>query len=291
MNRTGFLSAMIVALAFLSSCGTSESKKNETADVTTGEKRIVSLNGAITEIISDLGHEKELVARDMTSIYPESVKDNVKDLGHVRTLTIEPIVAEKPDLILASDQDMNPDLLGKIRESGIDYHVFDQEFSVDGTKKLIKQVAEEIGAENYQQLIEKIDADIAKVQPIENKPRVLFIYARGAGTLLVAGKNTPMAAMIDLAGGVNAAEQVEDFKPLTPEALVQSNPDIILMFDDGLQSLGGESGLMKIAGIEKTNAGKNKAFIEMNGAFLANFGPRVGAAAAELNRLMIESAK
>ncbi len=93
-------------------------------------------------------------------------------------MTIEPIMAVNPTLILASDKDINPELLGKIKSSGIKAEVFKQEYTVEGTKKLIEEVAEAVGNTDYQKLNDKIDADLKKVQPLTKKPKVLFIYAR-----------------------------------------------------------------------------------------------------------------
>ncbi|MDP2159780.1 MAG: ABC transporter substrate-binding protein, partial [Flavobacterium sp.] len=61
-------------------------------------QRIVTLNGAITEMVCALGHQDKIVATDVTSSYPTSLK--VKDLGHVRSLSIESVMALKPTLIL-----------------------------------------------------------------------------------------------------------------------------------------------------------------------------------------------
>lgn len=290
MKKLSCLLLGSVASIFLYSCGYTNAD-GQIENSQTSDQRIVSLNGAITEIISALGHEQQLVGRDVTSTYPESIQNTAQDLGHVRTLTIEPIVSLNPSLIVASDKDINPDLLGKIKESGIKNRLFEQQFSIQGTKELIKNVAEEIGNKNYESLLKKIDADIAKLEPLDKKPKVLFIYARGGGTLMIAGKNTPMESIIQIAGGENAIDDLEDFKPLTPEALIQGNPDLILMFDSGLQSLGGNAGLLKIPGIAQTTAGKNKAIISMEGGLLSGFGPRVGEAALELNKLMVKSAK
>ncbi|HTN17434.1 MAG TPA: ABC transporter substrate-binding protein, partial [Chitinophagaceae bacterium] len=91
-------------------------------------------------------------------------------------------------------------------------------------------------------------------------------------------------AMIKLAGGENAVSGFEDFKPLTPEALLNANPDVILMFTSGLESLGGMDGLLKVPGIAMTNAGKKKQVIEMDGQYLTGFGPRLGKAIAELSK-------
>jgi iron complex transport system substrate-binding protein len=253
--------------------------------------KIVSLNGAITEVVAALGHEKEIIAVDVTSTYPENIKSSAKDLGHMRTISIESIVALQPTLILATDKDMSPELLEKIKKSGIKAHVFKQEFSPEGTKKLIEDVAKVVNNTDYKQLQDKIDADLAQVKPVAKAPKVLFIYARGAGTLLVAGTKTPVEKVITLAGAKNAITEFEDFKPLTPEALIKGNPDVILMFDSGLESLSGAEGVLKIQGVDKTNAGKNKKIIAMDGGLLSGFGPRVGQAAVKLNSLLIENAK
>ena len=133
-------------------------------------------------------------------------------------------------------------------------------------------------------LIKQIDEDLKNLKTYDVKPKVLFIYARGAGSLMVAGKNTAMYSMIELAGGKNAVTDFESFKPLTPESLVALNPDAILMFTNGLESLGGMEGIKQIPGIEMTNAGKNKAIIEMDGQLLSGFGVRVGRAIVELNK-------
>jgi len=116
----------------------------------------------------------------------------------------------------------------------------------------------------------------------------LFIYARGANMLMVSGTGTPIDAMIHLAGGTNAVTGFADFKPLTPEAVITANPDVILLFDSGAESVSGIEGVLKLPGVSKTNAGKNKKIITMDGGLLTNFGPRTGEAAEALNALLVK---
>jgi len=277
------------------SCKKEEGAKKENTTEVSSEapktnNKIVTLSGGITEIVSALGHEKEIVGTDVTSTYPSTLKATAKDLGHVRSMTIEPIMAVSPTLILASEKDLNPELMTKIRSSGIQAEIFKQEYTVEGTKKLIADVAKAIGNTDYQKLNDKIDADLKQIQPIAKKPKVLFIYARG-NMLMVAGKNTPMASLIGLAGGENAVSDFEDFKPLTPEAVIKANPDILFFFETGLQGAGGNDGALKMPGVAQTNAGKNKKIIAMDGGLVSGFGPRLGEAAVGLNKLLIENTK
>ncbi len=290
MKKITFILALVVSFSAISCKTENKEVKDETAtEQPNTANKIVSLSGAITETIAALGHGNEIVGKDVTSTFPSDL--TAQDLGHVRNMTIEPIMSASPTLILASEKDINPDLMAKIKESGIKMELINQEYSVDGAKSLIKKVAEIIGTEDYQTLIDKVDADIAQVQTIEKKPKVLFIYARGAGNLMVAGTGTPMEALIKIAGGENAITEFSDFKELTPESLIQGNPDVILMFDSGLQSLGGMDGVLKVPGVSQTNAGKNKKIITMDGGLISNFGPRTGEAALELNKSLIEATK
>jgi iron complex transport system substrate-binding protein len=275
-NTITFLFCLIGIVAF--------SKENKT-----NQHRIITLNGAITEMVCALGHQDKIVATDVTSTYPTTLK--VKDLGHVRTLSIESVMALKPTLILATEKDMNPDLAAKLKASGVKTHIFKQVFSIQGTKDLIKEVATVLGEKNFTALQSAIDKKVKTAKAIPSKPKVLFIYARGAGMLMVAGKNTPIDKMIALAGGQNAVSGFEDYKPLTPEALLANNPDYILFFDKGLQSVGGVEGALKIEGLVKTKAGKNKNIIAMDGALLSGFGPRVGEGVVELNQLLSGNAQ
>ena len=292
MKKIILVASVLLAVYSCKKEGAKQESGTETvsSEAPKSNNKIVTLNGGITEIVSALGHEKEIVGTDVTSTYPETLKATAKNLGHVRSMTIEPIMAVNPTLILASDKDINPELLGKIKSSGIKAEVFKQEYSVDGTKKLIEQVAKAIGNTDYQKLNDKIDADLKQVQPIAKKPKVLFIYARG-NMLMVSGTKTPMDALINLAGGQNAVSEFEDFKPLTPEAVVKANPDVLFFFSSGLQGAGGNEGALKMPGVSQTNAGKNKKIIAMDGGLVSGFGPRLGEAAVGLNKLLIENTK
>ncbi|EHO15380.1 MULTISPECIES: heme/hemin ABC transporter substrate-binding protein [Myroides] len=282
------LTALFLIVTAMMSCNSKKEQESTPVETTQVKERIISLNGAITETLVALGEKENIIAVDVTSTYPEDIKTTAQDLGHTSKISIESIMALKPTIIYATEKDLNDDFKSQLEKTKIRLEVIKQEFSLEGTKTLIKTVAQSLNKVNYQPLLDKIDQDLQDLPSFENKPKVLFIYARGAATLLVAGDKTPVNNIVGLAGGQNAVTEFEDFKPLTPESLLNSNPDYILMFTTGLQSMGGIDGVLKIDGINKTNAGKNKKVIAMDGLLLSGFGPRVGQAAKELNQLLSE---
>lgn len=281
-----FLLAMILCLV---SCS------NHSPDVSPAEPpkrlRIVSVSGTTTEILCALGMQAELVGTDVTSTYPEYARQLPK-VGHSRNASAEAIIALRPDIVVGTAGNLRPELVEQLQQAHIRVLQFQPDPSVDGTKQLIQTVADSMGkGERASDIIHALDKDLAaKVVP-RKKVKVLFIYARGAGTMMVAGKQTPADEMIHLAGGENAVQGFEDFKPLTPEALLEANPDVILMFSSGLESLDGIGGLLKVPGVSMTNAGKNRQVIEMDGQLLTGFGPRLGKAVTQLSKELYEVSK
>ncbi|NCD72129.1 heme/hemin ABC transporter substrate-binding protein [Mucilaginibacter agri] len=246
--------------------------------------KIVSVNGTISEILAGIGMETNIIGTDITSNYPATLKSKPK-VGHNRNLSAEGIIALQPEVVTGLSTELKPELVTQLKSAGIKLVLFTQTYSPDGTRKLIKEVAAAFGKpKQAEPLIKKLDSDLAAAAKISkgNKPKVLFIYARGTGTMMVAGEGTQMQQIIELAGGVNAVKGFTDFKPLTPEALIAANPDVILLFSSGMDSLGGTAGLLNVQGVAQTNAGKNKKFVTMDGELVSSFGPRLGLAVGEL---------
>lgn len=275
----------IVCLILMTACNNGQPAETTTNDSTTGTpntERIISLSGAISETLAELGLEKNIVGVDITSTYPPSLL-RVAKVGHNREISPEAVMAQNPTLVLGNKGAVKPELIEQLKSANVQLILLDHGYSVEGAKTMISQLSDTLGlGDKKDAILNEMDADLEKLSLPTTKPKVLFIYARGAGTLMVAGDKTAVDAMIKEAGGENAVSGFEEFKPLTPEALVAANPDVILMFDMGLESLGGVDGLLAIQGMTETNAGKNKQVIEMEGQYLSGFGPRTGKALVEL---------
>jgi iron complex transport system substrate-binding protein len=274
-----------VAMLLLAACGNQQKKEAVKKE---DDMRIVSLSGTTSEILCALDMEDKIVGVDVTSTYPESVA-RLPKVGHNRNISAESIIALMPTLVIGIAENIKPELTEQLKSANVKVLLYHLDNSVAGTKRLIKEIADSLGkSASVQTISDNIDKDMKDARTLNRKVKVLFIYARGAGTMMVAGNHTAATAMISIAGAENAVTDFEDFKPLTPESLLKANPDVILMFDSGLQSLGGMEGLLKVPGVAQTNAGKNKQVIEMDGQLLTGFGPRVGKAVAALSKKINE---
>src|SRR4249920_1830595 len=71
-------------------------------DVTIGDPaRIVSIGGAITEILYALGFEDRLAGVDATSLYPPAALRDKPNVGYMRQLSAEGVLGLNPSLVLA----------------------------------------------------------------------------------------------------------------------------------------------------------------------------------------------
>lgn len=274
---------LAIGLMFcFSSCNNNVTHQNNTV---TENIKIVSLNGTISEILCALELDSNIVGVDVTSSFPEHLK-NLPQMGHSHTYNIESIIALTPDYVMTTQvRGLSPEQITQLQHAGINVWILEQEFSINGTKNLINTIADSFAKhDKAQTLIASIDKDLATVAFSEKKPKVLFVYARGAGALQVAGDKTPFSELIKLAGGIPATEnKFENYKPLTAESVIAANPDYVLMFEDGLKSIGGIDAFVQVPGIALTNAGKNKNIIAMDGLQLSGFGPRIAQTVKELS--------
>lgn len=267
---------LLFTIFVIAACSGPEVKQNNA-------HRIVSLGGAISETLVALDLLPNIVGRDVTSVFPEDLLE-VQDLGHHSQIKLETLLALNPSVVVTTLGFLSDELRIQIRKYGIDLIEFQQDYTLASTAKMIDSLGSLFGrSETAQTLVARLPESRTEN---EDGPRVIFIYARGAGALNIAGENTFASSLIRMAGGQPAVTDFEGFRSLTPEALAAANPDYLLFFNTGYASLGGEEGILKIPGIKETNAGKNRAFLTMDAALLNNFGPRLGQAVDQLHSML-----
>jgi iron complex transport system substrate-binding protein len=253
--------------------------------------RIVTLGGPVTEIVFALCAEKQIIGVDTSSLYPVLGVKHLPKVGYQRQLAAEGILALKPTLVLGTTQAGPATTLEQLRNAGLTVLMLPAEDSIAGAKAKITGIAHALRKDKAgADLIAALDANLAKAETllkrVTHKPKVMFIYARGAGTVQVAGTKTAAHEMILLAGGENAVTGYEGYKPLTAEATVTAAPDVLLVLSLGLESVGGNEGLLKLSGLDQTPAGQNKRIVAMDDLYLLGFGPRTGQAVLDLVALL-----
>lgn len=249
------------------------------------QQRIITAGSALTETICALGDCAKIVATDRTSLYPAEMQ-KLPSIGYRASISAEGIISQKPTLLIAEKDYVESAVLAQVKTTGITVIIIDRQYSLEGTKAMIRQLAEALQRKaEGEKLIAKIEGELAEAQAIIKKskitPRVLCVYNRDKSSFSVAGDNT-FSGILSFVGAKPAITGVEGYKPLNTEALMASNPDYLLMFESGVHALGGVEGVLTIPGVAQTTAGKKKQVITMDGIRLSNFGPRLGEAVKEL---------
>ena len=248
--------------------------------------RIVTLGGSVTETVYALGAGDHVVGVDASSVYPAAATEK-PSVGYFRQLPAEGVLSLGPSLVLALEGTGPPTVLDQLRSAGVRVEAIPDAPTVEGTTRKIRQIAGLLGREAQgDALIRQMEAELAEARALRQEatstPRVLFIYARGTGSMNVAGRGTSAEAMIELAGAENAITGFAGYKPMTAEAVVSAAPDVLLLLTRGLESIGGIDGLLEQPGIALTPAGENRRVVAMDDLLLLGFGPRLGTAVKEL---------
>ncbi|WP_299081843.1 ABC transporter substrate-binding protein [uncultured Ruegeria sp.] len=252
-------------------------------------KRIIAIGSSITEIVYALGQQDRLVGRDRTSTYPTEVLE-LPDIGYRRSLSPEGVLSVEPDLILALEGSGPPDAIAVLQQAGVQYITIKDEFSLDGVIEKIQTVGAVLGVDDAaEDLVTQTKRQLSQAQTAAHNAaasdpkRVLFILSTQDNRITVGGVDTQADSIIRLAGGVNAADSVTGYKPLTPEAMASAAPDVILMMDRQGNHDTEDHALFSLPSIKLTPAGRNKRLIRMQGAFLLGFGPRTASAISDLS--------
>jgi iron complex transport system substrate-binding protein len=256
-----------------------------------GGRRIVSIGGAVTEIVFALGHGGDVVATDTTSDFPGELTAALPKVGYLRALASEGILSLKPDIVLADHDAGPPDVLRQITEIGIDLRQFPERPGADGVAAKIafigRALQDEAAADDLAAAFATDLAAIrAAVAALEKRPSVLFLLNAGATGLRGAGSGTSAHEMIALAGGRNAFGAAEGYQSVSPEAALAADPDFILMMRQSIDDMGGVEAVRRLPILAHLRASAEGRILGLPGSYLLGFGPRTAHAARDLAALL-----
>jgi iron complex transport system substrate-binding protein len=166
--------------------------------VNTAAKRIVAVGGTVTEILYGLGAGDRIIARDSTSMYPKEAMSK-PDIGYMRVLSAEGILAQQPEMILAEDGAGPADVVGILKASGVSYVTIETPPTPEAIYKKIADVAAAVGLEDKAKpIIADVEARFAKLaQDVAGitgaKKRVLFVLSTAGGRVMAAGDDSEVA--------------------------------------------------------------------------------------------------
>jgi len=99
---------------------------------------------------------------------------------------------------------------------------------------------------------------------------------------MVAGQQTAADGAISAAGLTNAMHGFENYRGLSQEGIIASQPDLVVISADGVKSMGGEENLWKLPGLAQTPAGRNKQVHIIDDIALSGFSVRTPQALRDL---------
>ena len=259
--------------------------------VSASAMRLISIGGALTEIVYSLHAHTELVGVDTTSIYPTEAT-RLPNVGYARSLSAEGILALRPTQLIATEDAGPPVVIKQIVDTQIPLTILPSGHQFKDLTDRVSSIGRLVyKTDSAQSLASRLALEWSNTQERIansklNNTRVLFILSQNPSQLMVGGEKTSADAMITYAGGRNAISGFSGFKPLTPEAVIGSNPDVLLLTDQGMRAVGGIGGVLRFPGVSQTRAGKEQNIVSLEAMYLLGFGPRMPSAVAELNLLL-----
>jgi iron complex transport system substrate-binding protein len=247
--------------------------------------RIVSIGGAVTEILYALGLEDRVVAVDSTSTFPArtAAKPNV---GYMRQLSAEGVLAVNPSLVLAVEGSGPKNTIEVLESASIPFLLVPEAHDAATMARKIRFVAEAAGvADAGDRLASTVLADLAEFETARAKipvrRKAAFVLAMGNGAPMVAGDNTLASAMFALAGVDNALGGFSGYKPANEEATMAADADAVVIMSERRQDLTPEI-VFAAPAFAGTPAARSRRLVVLPGSYLLGFGPRIAHAARDL---------
>ncbi|MCP3762214.1 ABC transporter substrate-binding protein [Domibacillus sp. A3M-37] len=241
-------------------------------------KRIVTLAPSNTEIAYELGLGEEIVGVSDNDTYPEDVQNKEKVGG--MEFNVEKIISLEPDLVLAHDSAGAAAETGvqQLRDAGIDVLIINNADSIDQMYKSVELIGEATGTTAEAETeVEELKAGFAaleeKAASIKDED-VKSVFFEVDPTLYTAGNGTFLNEIFDLVNVENTMADQEGWPQVTEEAVIEKNPDVILL-NYGSYVENAVDGVLTREGWENVNAVKNKEVVEVNADITSRTGPRL----------------
>jgi iron complex transport system substrate-binding protein len=240
--------------------------------------RIVSLAPNITEILFAIGLGDEVAGVTLDSDYPPAAAAKPK-VGTFWQPDIEAVVAARPSLVFTLAFQQQRNLAERLRRIGYNCLTV----NIEKVSELFDAI-ERIGsaAGKQQQANELINRIRTKLQHLEalisNKPKVRVLWVVQREPLRVAGRDTFVNEMIEMAGGEDAiGPTVNKYPPIGSEQVISCNPDVIIEPAMGRGDIENQrkTALQYWSRFQHLSAVKNRRIYVIDGDTVSRLGPRL----------------
>ena len=273
---------MCIVALILASCSPPQSKPVSSAP----PRRIISVVPSVTETLFAIGLGNNVIAVGDYDQFPPEVERKPK-IGGLINPNIEKIIELHPDLVVTyGSQDV---LSQRLQSLGIQILLF-RHGNVEQTLNFTLDLGGRVGAKDQaQRLVEDIQSIFNKVRADapENRPKILLVHDRAAGTLgsfYSVGSRAFQHDLIEIAGGRNLFGDVdiETFQP-SLEEVIRRKPDIIL--ETLSPPLDRQEVAQRKKDWERLGLVKDRIYIEGE-TYLLVPGPRFGLAAQHISEIV-----
>jgi iron complex transport system substrate-binding protein len=194
-----------------------------------GPARIVSMAPNLTETLFSLGLGEKVVGVTQDSDYPPAALNRPK-VGTFWQPDVEAIIATRPDLVVTLAFEQQKDLARRLRRIGYQCLVVDIE-TVEDLRRAIAAVGTAAGAPGQaRELLDGMESARQRLrEAAAGRPKVKVLWVVQREPLRVAGRDTFIDEMIELAGGENAiGPTLHKYPPISAEQVFATRPEVII---------------------------------------------------------------
>jgi len=190
--------------------------------------RIISLAPSITEMLFAIGAEDKLAGvTDFCDYPPEALKK--PKVGYSNP-NIESLVALQPDLVVAPNDFIKPDVMVKLEQLRIPVFLLADK-NIEGIFIHIQMLGRMLGhSSKADALAMELREQVAAIkQRIQGAPPVRMLYVLNSQPLITVGPGSFIDQLIGIAGGVNvAAKSATPYPRLSMESVLQEDPEVLV---------------------------------------------------------------
>jgi iron complex transport system substrate-binding protein len=224
-----FLFILCWSAAGLAIFGFQQGQNYSTTPLPNQVNRIISMAPNLTEILFALGLGDKIAGVTLDSDYPPAATKKPKT-GTFWQPNIETVIAAKPDLVITLGFTQQRDFAERLKRIGYKSLTLNIE-KVSELFDAIRIIGISTGKQSeanelVSDITDKLDK-LSKLVGTNDKVRVLWVVQREP--LRVAGRDTFINELIELAGGENAiGSTLHKYPPIGAEQVIACNPDVVI---------------------------------------------------------------